>query len=107
MGDKPRAWEPLLSSACDDRLDQRTHPVLVEAAITQMGLCPGAQLELAVLLCGGRIDAGCCQPLEVGVTSRGIDDMKGLLTARKPLVDARQQHTVFFLMIVKERADMP
>src|SRR5262249_20611558 len=102
MGDKPRAWEPVLSRACDDRLDQRTHPVLVEAAIAQMGLCPGAQLELAALLGSGRIDPGRCQPLEVGVPSRGIDDMKGLLTARKPFLDEWQQHTVFFLMTMKK-----
>src|SRR5262245_53642119 len=56
MGDKPRAWEPLLSSAYDDRRDQRTHPILIEEAITQMGLCLSVQLELAALLGGGRID---------------------------------------------------
>src|SRR5262249_19489810 len=33
MGHKPRAWEAVLTSACDDRLDQRTHPVLIEIAI--------------------------------------------------------------------------
>src|SRR5262249_42681554 len=71
------------------------------------GLCPGTQLELAALLGSGRIDPGRCQPLEVGVTSRGIDDMKGLLAAREALVDERQQHPVFFLMTVKERTDMP
>src|SRR5215813_3636615 len=69
MGDKLRMWESLLSSACDDLLDQRTHPVLIEAAITQMGFCPGAQLELAALLCSGRIDPSRCQPLEMCVTS--------------------------------------
>jgi hypothetical protein len=107
MGDKPRAWEPLLSSACDDRLDQRTYPIRIEGAITQMDLCPITQLELAALLGGRRIDPGCRQPLEVGVTSRGIDDMEGLLASLKPPFDERQQHTVFFLMTVKERADMP
>ena len=71
-----------------------------------MRLGPGAQLKLAALLGGGRIDPGRCQALEVRVTSRRIDDMKGLLAAREPLVDERQQHTVFFLMTVKERADM-
>jgi hypothetical protein len=106
MGDKPRAWEPLLSSTRDGLLDQLTHPVLIEVAIAQLSLCPGVQLELAALLCGGRIDPGRCQALEVCVTSRGIDDMKGLLAAREPLLDERQQHTIFFLMTVKERADM-
>ena len=72
-----------------------------------MGLGPGAQLELAALLRGGRIDPGRRQSLEVSVTSRGIDDMEGLLAAREPLVDERQQHPVFFLMTVKERVDMP
>jgi hypothetical protein len=71
-----------------------------------MRLGPGAQLELAALLGGGRIDPGRCQPLEVGVTSRRIDDMKGLLATREALVEERQQHTVFFLMTVKKRADM-
>ena len=33
MGNKPRAWEPLLSSARDDRLDQRTHPMLIIGGI--------------------------------------------------------------------------
>jgi len=107
MGDKPRAWEPMLPRACDDLLDQRTHPVLIEVAITQMSLCPIIQLELAALLGGGCIDPGRCQPLEVCVTSSGIDDMEGLLAAREPLLDERQQHTVFFIMTVKERADMP
>src|SRR5262249_41915169 len=107
MGDKPRAWEPLLSSACDDRLDQRTYPKRIEGAITQMDLWPITQLELAALLGGRRIDPGFRQPREVGVTARGTDHMKALLAARNPLVDERQQHAVFFLMTVKERADMP
>src|SRR5215831_8737263 len=72
-----------------------------------MRLGPGAQLELAALLGGGRINPGRRQPLEVGVPSGGIDDMEGLLAAREPLVDERLQHTIFFLMTVKERADMP
>src|SRR5262245_18320617 len=72
-----------------------------------MSRCPGAHLEHATLLASGRIDPGRCQPLGVCVTSRGIDDMEGLLTAHEPLLDERQQPMIFFLTTVKERADMP
>jgi hypothetical protein len=98
MGDKPRVWEPLLSSVCNDRLDQRTHPVLVKVAITQMCLCPGAQLELAALLCGGRIDPGRRQALEVGVTSRGIDDM-----TRHPLAKDTTEQERCFTRVMQDR----
>ena len=50
----------------------------------------GARDEAAALRGGGGADPGRRQPLEVSVTSRGIDDMEGLLAAREPLVDERQ-----------------
>src|SRR6266542_2426392 len=106
MGDQTSQREALLVTALKDFLDQSKHPILIEMAIAQICISPVAQLELAAVFCGGRIDAGRRQPLSVFPSQLGIDDMEGLLAALEAFFDERKQHPILLVGAVKERADM-
>jgi hypothetical protein len=67
---------------------------------------PGAQFELAAIARGGDIDSGRRQPLDVLVTSLGVDSVDGLLAALEAVLNERKQHPILIIMVVEKRADM-
>jgi hypothetical protein len=53
--------------------------VLVELPAAQMRVRPVKYLELIILVYGGNVNSGRCQPPDVLVTWPGIDGVHGLL----------------------------
>src|SRR5437016_3573185 len=87
-------------------LERREHPILVEAVVPQVRLGVDAQLELATLLGGRRVDPGRGEPPQMVTTLVAIHDMHRLVAAREPILNEREQHLILFLLVVEERTHM-
>ena len=87
-------------------LEDLQHPVSIEAAVEKVRVRVRAHLELASSLSGGRIDPDRRQALQVIVVLGRIDHVNRLVAAREAVLDEGQQHPIFLIVAVEERADM-
>jgi hypothetical protein len=71
-------------------LEHRQQPILIETPVPKVRVGVRAQLELAALLGGRRVDPFRGQPMEMVVTLVRIHDVNRPVTAVEPLPDQRQ-----------------
>jgi hypothetical protein len=88
-------------------LEHLEHAVLVEAPAPKVGLGVRAKLELPALLSGGRVDPRGRQPLEMIAALIRADDVDRLVAAIESILDEGKEHTIFLVVAVEERADVP
>jgi hypothetical protein len=82
------------------------HPVLIESAVAKIGFSVDFDFQLPGPFSNGRVDSRRSQPTQMLVPLMWIDDMYGLIAALKPLLDKREQHSIFLVVIREERTDM-
>jgi hypothetical protein len=80
--------------------------MLIEVAIQQMCVGPGAQFESAILEESRDIYSPGRQPLEMLATAFGIDCMHDFFPAVEPVPNKGKQHPILLVAIVKKSTDM-
>jgi hypothetical protein len=90
--------------AARELLEDGQHPILIESSVSEVCVGVVAYLELTGRLCRGSVDPDRGETVQVITALIGINDVDGLVSAFKAVLDERQQHAVFLFVAVEERA---
>jgi hypothetical protein len=104
VGDQAGQREVLLSTAFEDFLEESQHPVLIEVAVAQIGLEPGADLELSAPLRRVDIDPGRFQAAQMFGAQGWIHDVERFFATLESLFDEREHHPILLIRAVEEGA---
>jgi hypothetical protein len=107
VGDQPRQRVALGLPALEHFLYQREHLILIEPALAQIRILPAPDFELAGLFGAVNGDARLLQPPAVLGAMGVLDDVEGLFAVLDAFADEGEEHPVFFVLAVEERADVP
>src|SRR5438105_1208111 len=80
--------------------------VLIEPIVPEIGLLPGAHLQLARIHRPLHVDACFREPLQVFFELIGVHDVERSLSAVETLFDERAKHPVLFVDAIEEGADV-
>src|SRR6185437_2715405 len=87
-------------------LEYVQHPILVEAAVSKIRLGARSKIELAPVLRGRGIDSRRAEAPQVTCTLIRVDDMDGFVAAFEAVLDKRQQHAIFLIVAIEQRANV-
>jgi hypothetical protein len=82
------------------------HPILIEAAIAEIGFAIRAEYELAGALRSSGVNPFGDETLQVPGALTWIDDMNGLVTASEAILNKGKQYAIFFFLAMKECANV-
>jgi hypothetical protein len=89
-----------------DILDQRQHPVLIEAPLTQIRIFPPADFELPPAFGFFYGDARLSQSPTVFRPVVVLDNVERFITLLEPLFDEGEKHPVLIVLAVEKGTDM-
>src|SRR5258706_8670522 len=87
-------------------LEYLQHPMSIEAAVAKVRVRVRPNLELTRSLSRGGIDPDRRQALQMIFMLVRVDDVNRFVAAREAVLDEGQQHPIFLIVAVEERADM-
>ena len=102
--DEPDAREPLQSAVSPDVPHEPQGPVLIEEAISQVGVGPCPQIKLPTSLGDVGIDADGPQAVKMFVAPQRVNNVNRLLTGIDAIPYEWEQHAVFVITTAEERA---
>jgi hypothetical protein len=98
--------KPALGISTRQLLKHLQHPILVKAAIRKVNFAVDPKLQLSALLRRRRIDARGGQASQMILALLRIQYVNRFVARFQPILYEREQHAIFFLVIVKKRADV-
>ena len=99
-------WDASGSVATGDLFERLEHPILIESSLAEVCFTVGSKLELASALPCRRVNPCRNQPLQVLVSLVRVNNVHGLVTAFKSILNKGEQDAILFLVTVKKRAHM-
>jgi hypothetical protein len=82
------------------------HAIRIEAAIRKVDVCVDADLELAALFRGRRIDSRRSQASEMVRTLMGVNNVSRLMATLEPIPYEWEQDPILFVVAVEEGTDV-
>src|SRR5215472_12385748 len=98
--------ESSLGVAARQLLELLHHPILIEAAVRNVRLGVGFELELTALLGGCRVDTCRNQTVQVVVPLFRVNNVNRLVATPEPVLNERKENAILFFLTVKKRAHM-
>jgi hypothetical protein len=101
-----REWKPLCFTTLEHLFDQRQHAILIEVAVSQVGVFPAPNLELPPPFGIFDVYSSVGQVAAMLWTMRVLNHVKRPITVVKTLLDERKQDAILLVLVMEERANV-